>query len=115
MNTTSPKNSVLAIATAMALAPAMALVFLAPGASAQTRSQTISIPVGVDGAVAANARDAAIVLKNIRGAAQNVCAAVATHSPLVPREQADCVRETVADAMRQITGSDPITIADASR
>jgi UrcA family protein len=115
MNPTSPKNAILAAATAMALAPAMALVFLAPGASAQPRSQPVSISVEVAGALRVDTKDNATALKRIRDAAENVCAAVATHSPLLPREQADCVRDAVAEAMRQITTAEPITIADAGR
>jgi UrcA family protein len=115
MNPTSPKNSILAAATAMALAPAMALVFLAPGASAQPRSQPVSISVEVAGALRIDTKDNATALKRIRDAAENVCAAVATHSPLLPRERADCVREAVAEAMRQISGGESLTIADAGR
>ena len=115
MNPTSPKNSILVVATAMALAPAMANVFLAPSASAQPRSQTVSVSVDVAGALSADAQYNTIVLERVRAAAQNVCAAVATNSPLLPREQADCARNVVAEAMRQITGAGSITIADAGR
>jgi UrcA family protein len=115
MNPTSPKNSILAAATAMALAPAMALVFLAPGASAQPRSQPVSISVEVAGALRVDTKNNATALKRIRDAAENVCAAFATHSPLLPRERADCVREAVAEAMSQISGGESITIADAGR
>lgn len=115
MNPTSPKNSILVVATAMALAPAMANVFLAPSASAQPRSQTVSVSVDVAGALSADAQYNTIVLERVRAAAENVCAAVAKNSPLLPREQADCARNVVAEAMRQITGAGSITIADAGR
>lgn len=104
---TSPKNSIFAAATVLALAPAAALIFLAPTASAQTRGQTASVAVQiVDGAGASP-----VVVERIKAGARDVCAAVATHSPLLPREQADCVRETVAEAMRKLATGGDILIA----
>ena len=72
MNPTSPKNSILVVATAMALAPAMAIVFLAPGASAQPRSQTVSVSVDVAGAMSADAQYNTIVLES--GPLHRMCA-----------------------------------------
>ena len=38
----------------------------------------------------------------IAAAARSVCAEIAIHSPLIPREQADCRREPVANATEQL-------------
>ena len=80
----------------LALAPAAALVFLWPTASAQTPAKAAYAQVSIETVVD---RD---VEARIKVAASEVCAAVATHSPLTPREQSDCQRETVADAMNQL-------------
>lgn len=98
---TSPKTSIFAAATAMALAPAAVLIFLAPGASAQTRGQVASISVEIADAAKSDA-SSVVVREQIKAGARTVCAAVSIHSPLLPREQADCERTTVAEALRKL-------------
>jgi hypothetical protein len=80
----------------LGLAPAAALVFLWPTASAQTPGKTAYVQVAIETIVG---RDAQAPLK---AAAGKVCAEVAIHSPLTPREQSDCQRDKVADAMTQL-------------
>lgn len=99
---TSPKTSIFAAATAMALAPAAVLIFLAPGASAQTREQVASISVEISYDGKTHASDQQIIRDQIKAGARTVCAAVSIHSPLLPREQADCERMTVAEALRKL-------------
>lgn len=99
---TSPKTSIFAAATAMALAPAAVLIFLAPGASAQTREQVASISVEISYDGKTRASDQQIIRDQIKAGARTVCAAVSIHSPLLPREQADCERMTAAEALRKL-------------
>ena len=101
MTSTFPKNSVLFAAAAMALAPAATLIFLAPGASAQTSTKSAVVQVYV-GDLETGRDGVGQVSKRLEAAARSVCGAIATHSPLVPREQADCVRASVADALNRI-------------
>lgn len=111
MNAASPKTSIFAAAAAMALAPAAALIFLSPSASAQTRGQAVSASVEIAIASADRANASPVMRQQIQAAARKACAAVATHSPLLPREQADCVRNATADAMRQVERTADIVIA----
>lgn len=109
MTTTSPKSpAVLTGALVLGLAPAAALVFLWPTASAQTLAKTAYVQVAIETVVD---QDAEV---RIKAAAGKVCAEVAIHSPLNPREQSDCQRETVAHAMTQLIATrQGITIASA--
>lgn len=110
MNAASPRTSVLAAATAIALAPAAALIFLSPSAAAQTRGQTASASIEIV-VTSANSAAGLIVRQQIEAAARKACAAVATHSPLLPREQADCAREATAVAMGKLQRSGEIALA----
>jgi UrcA family protein len=107
---TSPKTSIFAAATAMALAPAAVLIFLAPGASAQARGQVASVSVEIADGAKSNASSDRVVREQIKAGARTVCAAVSVHSPLLPREQADCERMTVAEALRKL-GDTNIVVA----
>ena len=97
MTTISPKSPAVFTASLMlALAPAAALVFLWPTASAQTAAKTANVQVAIETVVGPDAEAL------IKAAARNVCEEVAIHSPLTPREQSDCQRETVTDAITQL-------------
>ncbi len=115
MIATSPKSSTFAVvaATAMALAPAAALIFFAPGASAQTRALVASFPVAVATVQIGPAEADATIRARVETAAGRVCAAVASHSPLLPREHADCVSITVTEAMEKLERQGEIPVADA--
>lgn len=109
MTTTSPKSpAVLTAALMLGLAPAAALAFLWPAASAQTPVKTAYVQVTIETIVDQDAE------ARIKAAARKVCAEVAIHSPLNPRGQSDCRRDTVADAMTQlISKRQGIAIASA--
>jgi|GEM_PF-5110403 hypothetical protein len=97
MTTISPKSpAILTGALMLGLAPAAALVFLWPTASAQPPARTAYVQVAIETVVDQD------VEARVKSAAGKVCAEVAIHSPLNPREQSDCQRETVADAMNQL-------------
>lgn len=97
MTTISPKSpAILTGALMLGLAPAAALVFLWPTASAQTPAKTAYVQIAIKTVADQDAE------ARIKAAANKVCAEVAIHSPLTPREQPDCQRETVADAMNQL-------------
>ena len=97
MTTISPKSPAVFTASLMlALAPAAALVFLWPTASAQAPAKTAYVQVAIETVADQDAE------ARIKAAAGKVCAEVAIHSPLTPREQSDCQRETVADAATQL-------------
>lgn len=97
MTTTSPKSSAVFTASLMlALAPAAAMVFLWPTASAQTPAKIAYAQVSIETVAGQDAE------AHIKTVARSVCAEVAIHSPLNPREQSDCQRETVANAMAQL-------------
>jgi apolipoprotein N-acyltransferase len=97
MTTTSPKSpAVLTAALMLGLAPAAALVFLWPTATAQTPAKTAYVQVAIETDVDQDAE------ARIKAAAANVCEEVSIHSPLNPREQSDCQRETAAKAMTQL-------------
>ena len=109
MTATSPKNSVLVAmaATVMALAPAAALLLVSPAASAQAPARSVAIEVRL-GDLPAGAF--AQVGDRIEAAARSACAAVATRSPLLPREQAECVRASIEAAMTRLSDQRPPTI-----
>jgi len=109
MTTISPKSPAVFTASLMlALAPAAALVFLWPTASAQAPAKTAYVQVAIETVADQDAE------ARIKAAAGKVCAEVAIHSPLTPREQSDCQRETVADAATQLNAKrQVIAIASA--
>ena len=113
MTATSPKNSILAIAAAMALAPTAALVFLTPGASAQARQPAFSVEVEIVDQETGVTESVETIRERIEIAAAKACAAIATRSPLVPREQADCVNATIVDALQKLDDQNTLTLADA--
>lgn len=115
MTTTSPKSPAVFTASLMlALAPAAALIFLWPTASAQTPAKTAYVHVSIANIDGQDADALNVAQSRIKAAANSVCAEVAIHSPLNPREQSDCQRETVADAMSQlIEKTKGITVASA--
>lgn len=111
MNSASPKNSVFlaSAAAAMALAPAAVLLFLAPGAAAQTPTRTVAVEVYVGDIPAGQPGDGQVGAR-IEAAARSACAAVASRTPLLPREQADCVRASVTEAMTRVADKRGATI-----
>jgi UrcA family protein len=115
MNTTSPKSPAIFTASIMlALAPAAALVFLWPTASAQAPARTAYAHVSLGDVRGQDAGALRAAQSRIEAAARSVCTEVAIHSPLLPREQADCQRETVANAMDQlIENGRKLTVASA--
>ena len=96
------KNSIFAAATTLALAPAAALIFLAPGAAADTPAKIATMEVHLRD-VGEDADGRSLAPERIEAAAKAVCGKIATHSPLLPRELSDCVRDTATQAMRQLT------------
>ena len=114
MTTNSPKSSVTSHALlVLALAPAAAMLFLWPSASAQTPAKSAQMTVSIETVVGQDA-DVRLPQSRIVAAARSVCAKVAIHSPLNPREQSDCQRETTARAMKQlIEMGNRITVASA--
>jgi UrcA family protein len=107
---TSPKPSILAAVSGafIALPAATALLFLAPGASAQTRARPASTAIEI---LRVNPAGDTLLRGQIETAARKVCAAVAIHSPLLPREQADCVHATISETIRKLDGVGIVTAA----
>lgn len=104
MLVTFPNTSVIvaAAAAAMALAPAAVLLLMSPAASAQTPARSVAIEVYV-GDLSSRAGVPSGIGDRIEAAARSACAAVATRSPLLPREQSDCVRASVSEAMKRLS------------
>ena len=106
----SPKTALTSASAILALVPAAALFFFSPSAAAQT-ARPIAVDVGLADLDAASPADARVAIDRIAVAARHVCEAAATHSPLVPREIAECRRAALLNGVQQLSAQGRIDLA----
>jgi UrcA family protein len=86
----------------IAIAAALSAIALAPAAFADTGSKDVSVRIAYGDLDMSTAKGASTLLKRIQGAARAVCKDSIERSPLSPRAETQCRRNTVGAVVAQL-------------
>ena len=86
----------------IAIAAAFAAIALAPAAIADAGREVVFVRVAYGDLNLSSPAGAETLLKRIKIAARKVCTSSVTHSPLMPRSETTCRRETIGAVVARL-------------